>query len=145
MRLCVLISAFCLATASGIGSVQAAGCDAQNLTGTWNQISAKRSDEPDPPPEGTRLMFITPGHFATIGYDPTGKVTYVSGGSAQLSGDSVGYTAEFTLKGEPSHQDVRFSCDMQGNRVTFKASRPNGPSVESVYEKVAPSGPSERK
>jgi hypothetical protein len=145
MKHCVLVFAFCLATVFGMGSARAAGCDFQQVTGRWKQVSAKINDKPDAPPQGaTRLLIIVPGYATTVDYDAAGKVTDAAGGAASVSGDAAHWTPEFRLKeeGPPLNQDSLYSCDLQGNRVTFKGDfRPNGPTVESVWEKVAATPP----
>ena len=150
MKVWVLVSSFALAAATGMGSAQAAGCDFQHATGRWKLVSGKVNDKPLPTPEGaTSLLVIVPGYATTADYDAAGKVTDAAGGPLSLSGDTAQWTPQFHLKEEgapPLNQELKYTCDLQGNRFTLKGDfRPNGPTVDLTYEKVAAAPPPAKK
>jgi hypothetical protein len=113
-------------------------------------VSGKMNDKPNPPPQGaTRLLIIVPGYATTVDYDAAGKLIDAEGGAASFSGDVAHWTPDFRLKEEgapPLNQDLKYSCDLQGNRITLKGDfRPNGPTVDITWEKVAAAPPAAKK
>lgn len=114
---------------------------ANELLGTWKQVSGKFNGQDFQPPEGTTLIkHVTPAGFMFVDVDKDGQIRDAAGGSYTVIGDTYFETPTYAtgdfhgLKGKTQ----RFTWRVEGNRWFHSGTLTSGLTIEEVWERVDP-------